>query len=370
MTRRQIKAHTALRGIAALMVVGYHLQFGGGYRLWAEQATQIFHRSYLCVDLFFVLSGFVISYTNNGAREQPMGRHEFFSFIASRFSRIYPLHFFCLVMMLILLTMENQLFHFIGKEHLVHDLNYGNFFIQLLLLNAWIPDTGWNIASWSISAEMVAYFLFPVMVSIVAFRRFAGIGLLLLLSLTFYAYVAMTTGVLDIISGLAPLRCLAGFALGMLVYLSRDVWHRVPSPVLSLLQIAAVGWSAAVLATDLNDVLVIPPFMLVVASTWTDRGLLPKLLNWRIPLFLGEISYSIYLTHLVLILSLPWSLLEPQLGHGIGAFRAGYLLVMLAGIIVASTLTYTFVEKPARQWLLKRLFHRERPAIETVASAP
>jgi hypothetical protein len=56
-TPRHIDSHAALRGIAALLVVGYHLQFGAGYRLPIELSIPLFKRSYLLVDLFFILSG-------------------------------------------------------------------------------------------------------------------------------------------------------------------------------------------------------------------------------------------------------------------------------------------------------------------------
>src|SRR5919107_5391511 len=58
----QIRAHTGIRGIAALLVVTYHQEFGSGYKLPFELSTNVFRRSYLMVDLFFVLSGFIISY--------------------------------------------------------------------------------------------------------------------------------------------------------------------------------------------------------------------------------------------------------------------------------------------------------------------
>ena len=61
MQRRYIKSHASLRGIAALLVVFYHIQFGEHVRLFWE--VDFFRKGYLWVDLFFILSGFVISYT-------------------------------------------------------------------------------------------------------------------------------------------------------------------------------------------------------------------------------------------------------------------------------------------------------------------
>ena len=94
--RRYIAAHNGLRGIAALLVIFYHLQFGADYRLGFETATNFFEQSYLMVDLFFILSGFIISFT---ARPdgRTMARQECRKFYRMRVARIFPLHVFCLL---------------------------------------------------------------------------------------------------------------------------------------------------------------------------------------------------------------------------------------------------------------------------------
>lgn len=63
-TPRHILSHTGLRGVAAILVVLYHAQFGAGHKLALKTTTTFFSRGYLWVDLFFILSGFIISYTN------------------------------------------------------------------------------------------------------------------------------------------------------------------------------------------------------------------------------------------------------------------------------------------------------------------
>ena len=85
--QNEIRSHTGLRGVAALCVVGYHQQFMAGYKLPFEA---LFHRAYLMVDLFFVLSGFVLSYVYSQ-------KIDVRSFYRARFARIYPLHVFALL---------------------------------------------------------------------------------------------------------------------------------------------------------------------------------------------------------------------------------------------------------------------------------
>src|SRR5260370_42246803 len=68
-SKAQIRSHTGLRGIAALLVVAYHQELGPFYRLPFALSTNIFRRSYLMVDLFFILSAFIITYVYRADRD-------------------------------------------------------------------------------------------------------------------------------------------------------------------------------------------------------------------------------------------------------------------------------------------------------------
>src|SRR5205085_9429028 len=93
--------------------------------------------------------------------------------------------------------------------------------LQLVLLNAWKPGyDAWNVPSWSISAEMFAYLLFPAIVAAHVLRGRLTRAALLVISVGFYLYIAATCSILVIIAGLAALRCIGGFGLGLIGYLS------------------------------------------------------------------------------------------------------------------------------------------------------
>lgn len=356
------------------MVVGYHLQFGEGYRLPAEQATQIFRRSYLLVDLFFVLSGFIISYVNDAERNRPVSRAEVSSFLRARIARLYPLHLFCLsyfILARVLITIL-QLAHHAGTDFW-NPHSFVSFATQLVLLNAWFPKHPvWNIPSWSISAEFFIYALFPVVVNLHVRAGAACKAGLLLLSLAFFTYIFSTTGSLDIVVGLAPARCAAGFFLGMLVYFYRNSIDRLPTIILSILQLGATAAICLVLAKPFADPMIIPAFVILVGSTWTDRGLLSRLLSVRPLMWLGDLSYSVYLNHVCLmaILGFFWSRTVPHvLGEG-AANRIMWIIFTYAVVIAVSHLTYNRVERPARQWLAQRWLGRRAPAIATSPAAP
>ncbi len=376
MTRRHIRSHTALRGIAALLVVLYHLHFGSSFHFGWEQATPFFTKGYLWVDLFFILSGFVIAYSTQAESRQKFDWPDIRRFWRARFARIYPLHLFCLALMLVTQASIWLLGELVGKSYSDPDLwsagSIANFLEQLLLLNAWglTGRVGWNIPSWSISAEAFAYFLFPGITLFLAKGGWRSTVTLLAGSGTFYIYVGLTGGNLDIVKGLAVARCLAGFSLGMILYRYRTAYERLPAGVLSALQVAGLAPVMATLLFGLNDVLAVPGFYLLVAATWPDRGSLPKLLSLRFFQWLGNISYSVYLTHVVLLG--PWHLLVPPVLERLGFDEAGVRSVLIIGgialILIVSTTTYLFIEQPARE-AINRKFSRKRNGTEP-ASVP
>jgi len=371
---RQIHSHAALRGIAAMLVVAYHLQFGGGYRFALERYTPAFTRSYLFVDLFFILSGFIISYVNDAGRSKGVSLGEMRSFMRARIARLYPLHLFCLaylVLLRLLITVLQYARHKPVDYWQMHSLK--SLASQLVLLNAWFPKHAqWNIPSWSISAEFFAYALFLIVVTIHARMRTICELAMVALSLAFFAYILMTSGSLDIVVGLAPARCIAGFFLGMLLYFHRDAVGSLPDTALTALQIASVAAIVLILATPVADPWIVPAFFVLVASTWTDQGILPKLLRHRPLLWLGDISYSVYLNHVCLmeVLAFLWSRSALHvLGDGV-LNRCAWIALVYAVTLFVSHLTFQFVERPTRQWLAVRWLGRKANPIRQSPAAP
>jgi peptidoglycan/LPS O-acetylase OafA/YrhL len=348
----QIRSHTGLRGIAALLVVFYHFHFAEPH-LAFEDWTAFFKRGYLMVDLFFVLSGFIISYVYDVPGKSIM---KFMPFLMKRLIRLYPLHLFCLFLYLFSKIALYGLFAASGRpvEQFWENADPLKFLAQLLLIHPWLnSEPGWNIPSWSIGTEIFAYCLFPLAArGLRLWPRVAGLALLGA-CIGFYAWVAAGTGSLDIVYGTAPLRCLAGFLLGMLVYQQRSRIAALPDVVLSAGQIGALVAILLCLAVPVNDVLLIPPFLVLVAFTWTDTGWLARQLSRPAFQFLGEISYSVYLTHFsVVLLLFPVTLsLGSRLGLDPLTARAIWFVVGTVSVIVFSFGTYRLIEVPARRWL-------------------
>jgi peptidoglycan/LPS O-acetylase OafA/YrhL len=359
--RRDIKSHTGLRGLAALLVVAYHQQFGAGYKLPMETATSFFGRCYLMVDLFFILSGFILCYVTNAHLGITLSQAR--RFFQDRFARIYPLHVFALGFLTAFMIATTALFAVTGHGH--QELgSFGDWLSQLFLLNAWRrAHTEWNIPSWSISAEAFAYILFPMLVNVWAARSRLTEAAVLAGCITFYVLIGPS---LDITVGLAPLRCLAGFGLGMLIFHHREIAERVRGR--SLTQMGAVTWVVASLVLPVPDPLIIPGFAALVLLTWTDKGLVARTLSAAPLQWLGTLSYSIYLMHVPVgdVVWFVWARVEHQLDLDPALSRVMFLSLTFGIVLAAARFTYTYVEKPWRE----RLRHRRAASSIAAVSAP
>jgi len=146
------------RGIFSSLVVLFHLS--------AFSATPIINNEFiynsdLFVDFFFVLSGFVIAYSYQHLKTGA----ELKRFFKKRFFRLYPLHFIVLILFVLIELSKHSASGYVHVNKVENvSNNVYTFFTNLFLLNSIkfprINDVSWNIASWSISAEMIAYIVF------------------------------------------------------------------------------------------------------------------------------------------------------------------------------------------------------------------
>lgn len=356
---RPIRSHVGLRGVAALLVIAYHLQYVSGH-LPIEDATTFFRRSYLMVDLFFVLSGFIIAYKYEENQNATMTGQDIKSFLIKRFDRIYPLHFLVLVAMLLFNVLLTVVYSASGRAIPVNWTAASNAMLaaQFLLVNVWMPvPNGWNIPSWSISAEFVAYLVFPVMVwGSIKSPRIAYGGMAIAL-LSFYVFVSRQ-GSLDLTGGVdAVARCLAGFFAGFIVHSNRGLFERMSTLKLSALQIASVAWIVISMVTPVADRYAVPAFILLVGSTWPDRGIIANALSTKSTEWLGERSYAIYISHVFLIslINFVWLRTGQRWISSPDTARALFLLLCFSSVLIVSSVLYGHVERRIRSSMNRRL---------------
>jgi peptidoglycan/LPS O-acetylase OafA/YrhL len=354
----RLDALDSLRGLSALMVVLYHANFSSFL-----YGLPIIRHSYLFVDFFFVLSGFIMYY--NYAKLTDMA--SFRQFIGLRFFRLYPLHFAVLIVFL----GANVLYAFIqrigsGAPGAPGD-NAIDLILNLLLMNGLeLRPPSFNTPSWSISTEFWTYVLFGLI--ILGFRNvrkntmaivFVGVCICAL-----FAVYLRYGEIKGFVLFLFP-RCVFGFflgaAMGALVGPAKNVPANINSPVGAALQTIAVIVAVSTLTVlDFSalDVLLPVLFAAVIGTfviwpqTWLTRVLLSRPLLW-----LGKHSYSIYMVHFFVLVQVSAALRivfhVPIVDwHFVLAPSIGLALTIssIAIILIAASHTYRFIEEPGRRF--------------------
>jgi peptidoglycan/LPS O-acetylase OafA/YrhL len=169
--KAEIRALTGARGMAALLVVIYH--FYPSDQMVPAALGHIIGKGYLWVDLFFVLSGFVLALNYAHLFAGAWGLRQWGDFLLRRLGRIYPLY---IVLTLATLIVTVALFGRISGEGLppgtavlAHPLR--DITANVLLVQSWGIARSVNGPGWSISTEWAAYILFPLLAALALFSR-------------------------------------------------------------------------------------------------------------------------------------------------------------------------------------------------------
>jgi peptidoglycan/LPS O-acetylase OafA/YrhL len=358
---------TGLRIVAAVWVVLFHFHFTPlpGVAKVAAALGPLVTAGALGVDLFFVLSGFVITDTYLDVMGPTLRAGAAARFVWARACRIWPVyalvfHLFGLWLMarLVFGTDSEVAFQAVQPE-----LGAGQYIQQLFMVQLWdnpfFDGASWVGSTWSISAEWLAYLLFPVG-ALVLFRLrnlpavVLGVAAVALMAPIAWAY--LNTG-----SPYYPwswvVRILCGFSSGALVYLAVRRMRRTSSRARRSASVFAVVLPLMIVGGLLlgeligpgrgGAVIVLFP-LLVAALAVADRG--PALVlsaPWAV--YGGRISYSLYLVHIPMfeiywlaLRKFSWLGPDTVVAHLIG------VLVFVATVAVAA-LAYHAVEEPARR---------------------
>lgn len=349
----EIRALTGIRGIAATWVVGFHFYTTIALLFpcidWF--LITVFKPGFLGVDLFFILSGFIIAY-NYQDKLHPFRFGAFGEFLYARLARIYPVHLATLFACLALVVGAK-----ITNMHLNSEAtNWGvwSFFANIALVQAWTSTLheNWNFPSWSISCEWLAYLCFPVLAAISALRwgrwkLWVSVSLLL----GGYLYLNMVKSAL---LHWAFSRILFEFPVGVCLYQlsvlrkASGKGFRFAAPEISALAICAMMVVCSI--CNVSNVLIIPFLALLLYSLANiDRGPLRQLLASRVACYWGRVSYSLYMTHAVTSMVMV-KLLSLATFEGRSLFvRIGVCVVYFGAISLVAMLVYHLIEEPARR---------------------
>jgi peptidoglycan/LPS O-acetylase OafA/YrhL len=359
-THKYLSNLTPLRGIAAIWVIFFHFhQVFLQYDLPAH--TQMIAKGYVMVDLFFILSGFIISHVYQQSFQTGLSAQSFRRFIVARFGRVYPLHLFTLIFLIALIPLMGG-WNMIDSPSAIAT--------NLLLIHSFGIHKvfTWNVPSWSISAEWWAYMVFPFLAIFISRRKGLAIGILAIFAIL--AYIAMMYWLprhdpfdpkvvvphnLDISFDYGYLRGLAGFISGMLLYklyeagLFRKIFQK------DIMAVCVIGCTLVCLHFGLNDGVYIILFAAVIYVFACNEGKLHSFCNNRIAQYLGKISYSIYMIQLFPSFLIQFKL--PGVTYGDRSNTAGfwtgfsYNLIYVLIVIGIASLTYYGIEKPCRKYI-------------------
>ena len=375
--RRRLHALTSLRFFAALAVFLHHTtplrHHGLGWGVLWEGASG--------VTFFFVLSGFVLAY-GYADRLQGLPRGAVRRFYVARFARIYPVFF---------LT-----FALAAAPTFVDRLRAGPsamlpWAFQLTLTQSFLPlvdsftgklvGIGFDAPAWSLSCEMFFYALFPFfVVTLLRFRRPAVLAALaavlwiwpFAIAAGFHGTVAYGYWFVYIFPFNRMADFMVGVCLGLAMLRTSDSsavpqtrrWTLIEGASLTAL-LGAVALSGVVSQVYRYDAWYVPPMAVVIVVFALGRGRLSAALSASWLVFLGEISFSFYMLHTLVMRAAGY-----QPGNAGGLANVAPYVLILGVTLGLSALAYMAYERPLQRLINRRLGATHPPTMHALVATP
>ena len=357
---KSIVSIQVLRALAALAVLTYHVPIELSSRLGLHDVVPRFLVGAAGVDLFFVISGFIIVY----ASEMLFGRWDApYVFFVRRLVRIVPLYWACTGLIVAYWMIARVDFNSI-------DISFGAIIGSFLFLPYPRPSGGMMpviMLGWTVNHEMFFYAAFAGVIFLSRRRT-------VLTVITLFVAIVMAG---QVFKPLPPTitfwsdPIILEFCFGMLIAAAYREGMRLPRvAAIALILAGALGYLASGLWSGYAGSRVIewgmPATAIVAGSVLSNE--LPSLGPLERALaFLGDASYSLYLVHPIAFLALrrvllPW--IDPSAAPWL------YALVLLVGPIFAAIFIYLLFEKPVTRWLQRTLDIRRGVRPELVAPIP
>jgi len=361
----------SFRGLAALFVVLFHMHYVGSIT-----ELSFFRGTSLFVEFFFVLSGFVLAH-GYGWKENL----KFKDFLIARTFRLLPLHIVILVVFILLefgkLFAYQHGFHF-NDIPFTNETNPNDIIPNLLLLQSWLPNTNslsWNTPSWSISIEYYMYMLF--FASLLIKKENLKYILWFLISIIMSVFIFLGVEIAqEILRGLS---CFFGGALTYLLYKNTEGKINFNKNYFTLLEIILLILVVLILSSDIHYKSLVASllFCIQVFIFAFEKGSISQILKQKIFLYLGKLSYSIYMIHsVILFFALSTFMIIQKIFNikleimvndvrtidlGNPIFNNISIIITLAIIIFLSGFTYKYIEQKGQNMgksLKKKLSNR------------
>lgn len=355
---QKINALFGIRIIAALWVVVEHFRLViFGLFPEARGGSLFLEAGYLGVEVFFILSGFIISH-NYANRFREFDWATYRRFIINRFARLYPVHLVTLLAVAVMVLGAGALGLQLASGGKYDPLS---FVMNSLMLQALPPAEAWNGPAWSISAEAGAYAIFPLLaLAVMRVRSRAG-----LLGITAASLGITLAGQLILESvgafsatGYASiwLRIAGEFTAGCFLW---RFWSLFVTPsrkydLLALLSAAGIFAAVAISGgIGAGNFLALPFIALFVLACASATGPVCRFLSGRLMVYGGQVSYSLYMVHFLVLMVggkvLPWEKFADDAWVIRAAVLGAYFFLSLA----CSAALYQWVEEPGRKFIAR-----------------
>ena len=293
---KKIRFLESIRGISALMVLLFHLK---------ETSNSLIIQNFfvlngeIFVDFFFVLSGFVITYNYSSRIHTFM---DLLKFKFKRFLRLYPLHFLTLIIFALIevakyfLTTKMSIFPS-SEPFSINNIN--TFVHNIFLTHAFLPLNSFNIPSWSISVEFYTYFLFSIIILLIKNKNiclFVFIGV----SIFSFLYIFNNGGITAMENEDGFIRCCFSFFLGATIFSLKDFIKIKPGLTNFLILFFLILLTIAFLINN-NFIGILIFSIIILISVNEENNFFARILCFGPLLYLGSISYGIYMIHFFVI---------------------------------------------------------------------
>lgn len=342
----------SLRGIAACLVILFHSPFTAG-----EKNLSFISNSYLFVDFFFVLSGFVIALAYSSRISEGL---TFKSYIILRLGRVYPLHVIVLFVWVPYILFKQHLFEsgFGGTDQFEKN-NLFSFISNLLLINSMGVNNyvSWNIPAWSISTEFFAYIVFYFLTTSIDKQN--SIAFPIAVSALCYGVIAsLGRESFDITYDYGFFRCLGAFYLGVFVCRVNEKIKTFNNPIknVSIMEALCLVCSAVfVTCANLN-----PLFIAAAIATFafsihvfsrTESGFFGRALLTPFFRKVGAWSYSIYMLQQLIVnifLNLFNYIFHWKIHEALGYRSIAVNIAIVLTTVFFAKLSFKFIEVPFR----------------------
>jgi peptidoglycan/LPS O-acetylase OafA/YrhL len=356
MNRPEIAALTGIRLLAALYVVLFHI----GYEMVVPAFPDLYplykiicNGGWLGVDLFFLLSGFILSY-NYQERFQQNGLGDYRNFICKRFARIYPVHLSTLILLMGCIAIRSRY-----DASILGAATYSaeSLIKNLFMVHAWDApiEKTWNTVSWSISAEWLMYLCFPFILPLTrrldsSTRILVAMALVHLVMLGFFdAYEfkgMMAYGLF---------RVIGEFVMGVMLFRLFLVEEpRTEAPEIRPQRALLIGlcfYLSFNVLSPFSIAWAVPIFAWVILRVAQDRFIFNAFLSRSWVVYGGKISFSLYMVH-GLVFKVSNGVLLPTVVENGALALVGYIAFCLTLSLGLSILVYRYIEEPCRNGLL------------------